>query len=195
MNEINDKYDHVGEFYQGVAIVVKDNLYGAVLMGGYEIVPPTYDYITSFKDGYAQAIHKGECKILNLSGKECVKYNDGYIPIPSKYDYVRDFSGGYACVRLGDKWGAIDTEGNEIFAPQFYYLSDFVGGVAKFKKENDSVCNSWGYVHVSGFRSESNRYEPIIEEDGNIVVKKHICAGEREFRFKDRVLTGNSFSK
>lgn len=195
MNEINDKYDHVGEFYQGVAIVVKDNLYGAVLMGGYEIVPPTYDYITSFKDGYAQAIHKGEYKILNLSGKECVKYNDGYIPIPSKYDYVRDFSGGYACVRLGDKWGAIDTEGNEIFAPQFYYLSDFVGGVAKFKKENDSVCNSWGYVHVSGFRSESNMYEPIIEEDGNIVVKKHICAGEREFRFKDRVLTDYIYSK
>lgn len=194
MVEIIDKYDHIGEFYQGVAIVVKDNLYGAVLTGGYEIVPPTYDYITPFRDGYAQAIRKGECRILDLSGRECKRYNDKFIAIPSKYDEVREFNDGYACVKLNGLWGAIDTQGNEIFEPQFYYLSDFVGGVAKLKKENDSVCNSWGYVHVSGFRSKDHMYEPIIEKDGNIVVKKHIQAGEREFRFNDRVLTDYIYS-
>ena len=30
MAEINDKYDHIGEFYQGVAIVIKNDKYGAI---------------------------------------------------------------------------------------------------------------------------------------------------------------------
>ena len=154
MVEIIDKYDHIGEFYQGVAIVVKDNLYGAVLTGGYEIVPPTYDYISPFRDGYAQAIRKGECRILDLSGRECKRYNDKLIAIPSKYDEVREFKDGYACVRLNGLWGAVDTQGNEIFAPQFYFLSDFVGGTAKYKKEKTNLSNSWGYVHANGFCSE-----------------------------------------
>ena len=47
-----NNYDFVGEFNQGVAIVIKDNLYGAVTIGGYEIIPPIYDYISPFNDGY-----------------------------------------------------------------------------------------------------------------------------------------------
>lgn len=174
MAEIIDKYDHIGEFYQGVAIVVKDNLYGAVLTGGYEIVPPIYDYISPFKDGYAQAIRKGECRILDLSGRECKRYNDKFIAIPSKYDEVREFNDGYACVKLNGLWGAIDVHGNEIFEPQFYYLSDFVGGNAKYKKEKTNVSNSWGYVHANGFCSECNIEEPIIEDNGDLVIQRGV---------------------
>ena len=74
MNDIKDKYDYIGNFHQGVAIVVKDSFYGAILMGGHEIIAPSYDYISPFKEGYAQAIRKGECKILDLSGRECKQY-------------------------------------------------------------------------------------------------------------------------
>lgn len=182
MAEIINKYDHIGEFYQGVAIVVKDNLYGAVLTGGYEIVPPIYDYISPFKDGYAQAIRKGECRILDLSGRECKRYNDKLIAIPSKYDEVRDFKDGYACVKLNGLWGAVDTQGNEIFAPQFYFLSDFVGGTAKYKKEKTNLSNSWGYVHANGFCSECNIEEPIIEDNGDVVIKRWIISGYERVR-------------
>ncbi len=56
MNEYLDKYDIVNDFHQGVAIVIKDNLYGAILMGGHEIIPTKYDYISSFNNGYEDAI-------------------------------------------------------------------------------------------------------------------------------------------
>ena len=172
MAAIIDKYDHIGEFYQGVAIVVKDNLYGAVLTGGYEIVPPTYDYISPFRDGYAQAIRNGECRILDLSGRECKRYDDKWISILSKYDEVREFKDGYACIKLNGLWGAIDTHGNEIFEPQFYYLSDFVGGTAKYMKEKTNHSNSWGYVHANGFCSECNIEEPIIEDNGDLILQR-----------------------
>ena len=180
------KYDHISEFHQGVAIVVKDDKYGAILVGGHEIIAPSYDYISSFNDGYAQAIRKGECRILDLSGRECKRYGNKLIAIPSKYDEVREFKDGYACVKLNGLWGAIDMHGNEIFEPQFYCLSDFVGGIAKYKKEKTNVSNSWGYVHVSGFCSESNIYEPIIEVDGNILVKRYINFGEETVRINYR---------
>lgn len=173
MNSINKKYDYIGIFNQGVAIVVKNNLYGAILVGGYEIISPAYDYISAFKDGYAHAIRKGECKILDLSGRECKKYNEKLIAIPSKYDSVREFKDGYACVLLDGKWGAIDTECNEIFEPQFYFLSDFVSGTAIYRKEPSQTENSWGWITASGYCSDCNYPKPVIEPDGNLIIERN----------------------
>lgn len=169
---MNDKYDYISDFNQGVAIVVKNNLYGVILMGGNEIIAPSYDYISPFKDGYAQAIRKGECKILDLSGRECKQYEGKLIAIPAKYDSVRDFKNGYACVQLNGKWGAIDVDCNEIYEPQFYYLSDFIGGTAKYKSEYKPHVNSWGYLNTDGFCSECNMMEPEIESDGNLIIER-----------------------
>lgn len=144
MDNLKDKYDYIGDYNHGVAIVVKNNLYGVILTGGNEIIAPSYDYISSFIDGYAQAIRKGECKILDLSGRECKQYEGKLIAIPAKYDSVREFKNGYACVQLNGKWGAIDVNCNEIYEPQFYFLSDFIGGTAKYKMEYQQHENSWG---------------------------------------------------
>lgn len=173
MDNIKDKYDYISDFNQGVAIVVKNNLYGVILMGGNEIIAPNYDYISPFKDGYAQAIRKGECRILDLSGRECKQYEGKLIAIPSIYDSVRDFKNGYACVQLNGKWGAIDVNGNEIYKPQFYFLSDFVGGTAKYKTEYKDYANSWGFLNTDGFRSECNLIEPDIESDGNLIIERY----------------------
>lgn len=170
---MTDRYDYIGDFNQGVAIVVKNNLYGVILMGGNEIIAPSYDYISPFKDGYAQAIRKGECKILDLSGRECKHYEGKLIAIPAKYDSVRDFKNGYACVRLNGKWGAIDVNCNEIYEPQFYFLSDFIGGTAKYKAEYKQYANSWGFLNTNGFCSECNLMEPEIESDGNLIIERY----------------------
>ncbi|WP_294539093.1 WG repeat-containing protein [uncultured Bacteroides sp.] len=170
---MTDKYDYIGDFNQGVAIVVKNNLYGVILMGGNEIIAPSYDYISPFKDGYAQAIRKGECKILDLSGRECKQYEGKLIAIPAKYDSVRDFKNGYACVQLNGKWGAIDVNCNEIYEPQFYFLSDFIEGTAKYKMKRSQYANSWGFLNADGFCSKCNLMEPEIESDGNLIIERH----------------------
>ena len=79
MDDLFKKYDFVGEFHQGVAIVVKDNRYGVILEGEHEIISPSYDYISTFKDGFAKAIQNGECITINLSGRECVNTGSGII--------------------------------------------------------------------------------------------------------------------
>ena len=168
------KYDQVNNFYNGVATVIKDNRYGVILIGGLEVIPPIYDYISPFENGFATALKNGYCVHIDLSGREYVKSNDRYIPIPSGYDEVRNYYDGIACFRIKDKWGAIDLDGKVIFEAQFYYLSDFTKGTAKFIRERTNYTNCWGFLNTSGFISESNYMEPNINEDGTIFVDKDV---------------------
>ena len=55
MNIFADKYDWIGEFNQGIAIFKKNGKFGAVLIGGKEIIPPVYDALSNFENGYATA--------------------------------------------------------------------------------------------------------------------------------------------
>ena len=97
MNSEN-KYDWIGEFHQGVAIVKKDGKYGAMMVGGKEIVPPIYDSLTEFTDSLAKVEYKGEERIVNLSGQIQVKKDNDFVFIPEKYDWGCDYSGGVCMV-------------------------------------------------------------------------------------------------
>lgn len=142
------KYDFIGEFHQGVAIVVKNGKYGAILQGGHEIIGPSYDYISPFKEGYADAIKNGIYFVLNLSGNMCAKDGSDYIEIPNKYQQARDFKDGLCCVCHDEKWGAIDKNGHEVIPIQYDYLSDFTKGIAIYRiSSRDCV----GHKYLFGF--------------------------------------------
>lgn len=171
MEDYLNKYDWVAPFNQGVAIVVKDNKYGAILTGGQEIIAPSYDYISSFNEGFAQAIKNGQCVIVDLSGSECKRCGNKIIRVPKEYDVVRDFKDGLACVQKNGKWGVIDTDCKEIFPPKFFYISDFVSGTAKYKLYDNK---QWGYLNSEGFCSDCNmEKEPEIETDGTLMIERY----------------------
>ncbi len=170
MKSISDKYDYVGEFHQGVAIVIKNNLYGAILMGGHEIITPTYEYISPFKDGYAQAFSKGECIYINLSGKICICCGNKIIAMPEFYDEIRTFYNGVSCVRKQEKWGVINELGEELVTPQFTYISDFVYKVAKYQ----SINHKWGFITCDGKVSKDWYNDLEIDVDGNLITTRPI---------------------
>ena len=66
-------YDEEPVFHQGIAIVKRNGKYGAIMVGGKEIVPPIYDALTEFTDGLAKVEYRSEERILNLSGQVQVK--------------------------------------------------------------------------------------------------------------------------
>lgn len=153
------KYDFIGEFHQGVAIVVKNGKYGAILQGGHEIIDPSYDYISPFKEGYADAIKNGIYFVLNLSGNMCVKDGSDYIKIPNKYQQARDFKDGLCCVCHDEKWGAIDKNGHEVIPTQYDYLSDFTKGIAIYRiSSRDNI----GHKYLFGFLNKSGAVSPAI---------------------------------
>lgn len=113
------KYDIVGEFHQGIAIVMKNGKYGAIMVGGKEIVPPIYDTLTEFTDGLAKVEYKGKERVINLSGQIQVKKDDDFIFIPEKYEWGCDYSGGVCLVERGGKYGLLSNKLVELIEPFF----------------------------------------------------------------------------
>lgn len=191
MEDYLNKYDWVAPFNQGVAIVVKDDKYGAILTGGQEIIEPSYEYISSFKDGFAQAIKNGQCLMIDLSGSECKQCGSKIIRVPKEYDVVRDYKDGFACVQKDGKWGVIDTDCKEIIPPKFFYISDFAGGTAKYKLYDNK---QWGYLNSEGFCSDCNmEKEPEIEADGTLIIERYEIANKRDAKKKRRRIKINNY--
>lgn len=119
MATIDNKYDWIGDYHQGIAIVVKKGKYGAIMVGGKEIVPPIYDALTEFTDGLAKVEYKGEERIVNMSGQIQVKRDDSFVFIPETYDWGRDFRGGVCVVEKSGKYGLLSNKLVELIEPFF----------------------------------------------------------------------------
>lgn len=120
MNKFADKYDWIGEFNQGIAIFKKNGKFGAVLIGGKEIIPPVYDALSNFENGYATAqfnylgCKSNEKRIINLSGQVQVNKENENIFLPDLYDWGYNYVDNLCVVIKNNKCGVIDEEGNMI---------------------------------------------------------------------------------
>lgn len=82
-----DKIEVISEYKQGVAIVKKNNLFGAIMVGGKEIIKPIYEKLSDFDCGYAKAsytihingVEKQEERSINMSGQICVMHNENEV--------------------------------------------------------------------------------------------------------------------
>ena len=166
MDSIN-KYDWIGEFHQGIAIVKKNYKFGAIMMGGKEIIPPIYDELSDFENGYAKAKYKiseyqQESKVINLSGQIQVKKDNKLFFLPSQFEWGSDFVGNVCVIRKNGKPGLIDLEYKTIVPiGEYDYLNIFCEKlieVAKNSKIEDvpgihikrKTFSDWGIIDVQG---------------------------------------------
>ena len=99
------KYDYVGDFYDGYAIVRLNDMYNLINTEGKLVSPKQwFDCINNFYDGYAK---------VNLNNKWNYIDTQGNLLSPNQwFDDVDAFYKGYAKVNLNNKWNLIDTKGN-----------------------------------------------------------------------------------
>lgn len=119
VSSFSEGYDEEPIFHQGIAIVKRNGKYGAIMVGGKEIVPPIYDMLTEFKDGLAEVEYKGEKRLLNLSGQIQVKRNNEYVFIPEKYDWGCDYNRDACVVEKSGKYGLLSDNFHELIEPMY----------------------------------------------------------------------------
>ena len=157
------QFDEVGIFSGGFASVKQDDKYGLVDAHGKLVVAMQYDELEMADGGEWVLARQGErAMVLNTKGEvlfamdgRLLRYfpeeklfllrrkddKTSYVDMSGKevlafaYDDVQGFYEGLAAVRVGEKWGYFNAQGEMVITPQFAsndvdLSGDFMGGAA-----------------------------------------------------------------
>lgn len=130
----------------------------STLMGQTTIIPPTYEKVRGFSDGFAAVCKSGKWGYINLRGDEVI--------VP-QYAEVGDFHEDLAAVCVDERWGFIDKKNTFVISPKYYAAHPFSCGLAAVAIEKAS-CGEDVYSY-SGANKDSWVY---IDKKGNIPSKK-----------------------
>lgn len=136
------------------------NKSGKMVLGPYEY--NLSDPIDSFsEDGLAfMADENGRYGYIDKNGNWAIK---------AQYTEAKSFSNGFAAVRIGDKYGFIDTKGIVICDFIYEYAGDFSkDGLAAFKDGG-----KWGYINSEGEVVIDAIYDEAYDFCGGLAAVKH----------------------
>lgn len=170
------KYDEPLVYNQGIAIVKKWGKFGAIMVGGKEIVPPIYDSLSDFKDGYAVAVWNGEERIVNLSGQIKVLNNGKEIFLPEDYDWGVDYVNDICIVVKNKKFGCIDNYFSIVVTPEYRSIVYETNKYLRVLKDSlYGILNNNGNVIIP---VKFNNIKKILNDNGLFwIVKKDNVQG------------------
>ncbi len=149
MNTEDKTYDHIGEFQQGIAIVEKGGKYGAIMVGGKEIISPIYDELSVFDNGLATVRFNDEERTINMLGQILVKKEGDEIFLPEEYDWGYDFIGGSSVVfKNGQGYGVISCTYETILELVYSSFSKLENGSMVFYSRG--LLNNSRFIHIDG---------------------------------------------
>jgi hypothetical protein len=132
---------YIEGFSNGLLIVRQDKKkWGVIDTAGYFVIPPKWDRMVEFSEGYGFGILKGRFYLINKSSlKET--------PLPDEIKEVKHFQEGLAPCRVrGGMEGFIDTLGQIVIIPEFRQVGYFNDGIAWAKGMNFLI----GYIDRKG---------------------------------------------
>jgi hypothetical protein len=182
---IPPKYDSAGPFYEGLAGVEVGNLWGFIDEKGVMVIRPSFGgYFGDlrFSEGRCQVdggyIDKTGKNILKPGLRATGNFSDGLAPvidnqtqkwgyvnprgnlaIPCQYEEGADFSDGLACVKVGGKYGIIDTRGKTVIAPQFDNRVGYYGDAMSFYDSKKGMI----YFDTAGKQITEDQFKVITE--------------------------------
>jgi len=163
---VQPEYDDITLFYDGLAFVLKDDLWGLIDDKGNVVVEPQYDDLYGeyyeFYEGMARVSKDWAWGFIDNTGKEV---------IPTRYDWVSNFKEGLAAVLIDEKMGFINKSGNVVIPPIFDDVTVFDNGVAvvidDYETGKISLIDKLGKkITDTNYFSESSMYEGNVFNEG-----------------------------
>lgn len=153
--KITDDYAFAGEFENGLCVVGKGGLFGAIDPTGKNVIPFEFEDLgTAFSEGVLAARKNGKWGFIDPAGAEAV---------PFMYDKVTRFCFGWAVVQLDGLWGMID-HANTVTVPvkfedvqlltekELRYLWVKQNGLWHcYDRPSDCLAFERGYIAVTAF--------------------------------------------
>ena len=148
--QTND-FDIINEYYNKLALVMKDNKWGYIDQYGEIAIPLEYDVANNFTNKYTKVKKDGKWGYINTEGQEI---------IPIEYYYCSEPYNGFVAVGNGGQYGFISTEGEKICELKYDKVEPFNDqGIAKV------VLNKkYGYIDKTG-KEIVEIVTPYVEEN------------------------------
>lgn len=172
----DNEYEYAEDFYDGYAIVKNNGKYGIIDTDFNVVVDYKYDSLRKIDDILYDAVKGGKHGVIDTNDNTVIdfdywrigrKFSEGLLPVflekdnaayvdkngkirfKSKFSDVDIFVGGYACVKdkATGKYGVIDSEGNYIITPEYYYLLPSQSGIFK---AYDQAGKDYYYINIKG---------------------------------------------
>jgi hypothetical protein len=119
-NTISSNYDVISDYNEGLAIVKKNNFYGAINKSGKIEIPIQYQRMGEFVNGMCFA-----------QKNEVYGYIDknGYTLVPFIFDWAENFKNGFARVKKDNRYGVINQDGQYVLLPYFDRIDEEENGI------------------------------------------------------------------
>lgn len=132
-----DSYQICGDFSEGMASAMKNDLNGYIDSDGKVIIDFKFRTALPFYSGAAGVKREDDLwRCIDTSGKELSR---------KVYDEFFSHVEGFAVVRTGDRWGYLDAQGFEPFGMGFDRTYSFTTGLAAVISDD-----SWGFLTAEG---------------------------------------------
>lgn len=123
---------YLHRFSDGLASVTRDGVnYGYINNRGEMVIPPMFKYARAFTEGLGLVqTQTGTWGLLDRTGKMLTSLPIGENTQVAEAALFSILSEGLSGVKIGDKWGFVDRQGNQIIPPQFDNIYPFSEGLA-----------------------------------------------------------------
>jgi hypothetical protein len=135
-NAISSSFDAISDYNEGIAIVKKNNLFGAINKSGKIEIPVQYQRMGEYVNGICFAQKNDFCGFID---------KNGYTLIPFVYEWAENFKNGIARVKKDNRYGVINQNGHYVIPPIYDRIEEEENGVFMVFKNN-----SYGYFDYSG---------------------------------------------
>lgn len=151
---LSARYDDIADFSEGMAIVKKNNLFGAININGQEIIKPSFDMISDFSEGLA---------VFLKNGKYGFADKQGFVAIAPLFDWVSPFRDGQARAQFNKLFGVINRKGDFMIPPAFDLIDEPYKGIylvvrnGQYGFADSSGCfiSEVKYAYQPGLKTES----------------------------------------
>mgnify|MGYP000078089620 CR=1 FL=1 len=153
---IDAKYDFVGPFSSGLAIVVNEEKYGFIDKLGRLRIPCEYESVTEFHEGRSVVEKGGKYGMIDRNNK---------LLLPFIYEDLGDVSNGLIYVSKGDKYGYANENGVLVIPEKFNEVFGFSEGIAKVEENG-----KYGMINVDGEYVINAIYEELTPLTDSLVL-------------------------
>ncbi len=146
---IKPMYDAATDFYEGLAVVNKNDTVFFINKNNENTLEKTFTDAHVFKDGIAPVKQGNKWHFINRQGQEFQKY----------YDEVNEISDDVYVVKIAGKYGALSRYGQPLIEPVYDKLGDFKNDYAYYSENG-----LYGYISKNGTKSKAE-FEWISDFD------------------------------